>query len=838
MTTLKHRSPWLAALGLAASLTLWASPVRAGEIAFAAARIFDLGDGPAATGDIDGDGDSDIVGAKETGSNGTSLLLLLNDGKGNFISTPSISLTAQVSSVALADVDGDRDLDLIAAVSNANTIQVFKNNGNGTFAAPQSFASGGNSSFLVLADLNGDNNLDIAAVNPSSNTVSVLSGSGTGSFAGAINFAVGTGPSSLVAGDFDGDGDRDLATANTGSNNVSVLKNDGKANFTTAQTLIVPGSPTTLTTGDLDGDGDLDLAAGIGNNVPYEIKRSVSVLTNSGSGNFAVSGNIAIYGPASAVVAGDIDKDGDLDLIVGSSAFSATVYGSSPSSLNVLKNDGIASFTNTQTILNNGSTSTVLIKDLDGDSDLDVVTVGFGSDQVIKNSGDGSFIAALTFGATNNACAIASGDLDSDGDLDLAVVDCGSQGKFGGFDPGFVAVLLNKGDGTFGEPLLLSPGADPRSVVIGDFDGDGDNDLATATYGSVYDFSQSGLYLLLNNGDATFTTQNIAPDNVLTSIATADLDGDGDLDFAAINNTSKKVQIFKNNGNGTVGPSSSFSVGYRPNTIALGDIDGDGDIDIVTDNSKYDSFSIATNNGNGSFAASINRATGDGPVSVTLADIDNDGRLDLVSANANSEDVTVRLNLGDLSFATAQNFATGVGARFVRTGDFDADGNVDIVTVNGSDSVSVLANSGDSTFKPAQNLAVGSSPPVAAVPADLNGDGKLDLATANFISPPFTTNSDTLSILLNTTLRQTAPTITAISPRQGPVGTRVTITGTGFSGTTAVVFRGRLRPIVKARFTVISDSEIQAIVPKGAATGRIAVITPAGTAVARFVVTP
>ena len=314
-------------------------------------------------------------------------------------------------------------------------------------------------------------------------------------------------------------------------------------------------------------------------------------------------------------------------------------------------------------------------------------------------------------------------------------------------------------------------GSQPRSVALGDVDGDGDLDLLTANIGN------NNVSVRLNDGSGNFTAPATNPDLAVgdspQSVALGDVDGDGDLDLLTANSGSNTVSVQLNDGSGnfTDHPTNpALAVGDSPQSVALGDVDGDGDLDLLTANANSANVSVLLNDGSGNFtppATNPNIPVGDSPQSVALGDVDGDGDLDLLTANSGSNTVSVRLNDGSGNFTdhpTNPDPAVGNGPRSVALGDVDGDGDLDLLTTNAfSDNVSVLLNDGSGHFtdhptNPNPNLPVGSSPYSVAL-GDVDGDGDLDLLTANF-------GSDNVSMLLNQSL---APTIIGFNALDNPV---------------------------------------------------------------------
>ncbi|MFY8004907.1 MAG: FG-GAP-like repeat-containing protein, partial [Chitinophagaceae bacterium] len=208
-----------------------------------------------------------------------------------------------------------------------------------------------------------------------------------------------------------------------------------------------------------------------------------------------------------------------------------------------------------------------------------------------------------------------------------------------------------------------------------------------------------------------------------------------------------------------------FTTGFNPYFVAIGDLDGDGKPDLAVANifsnnvSVYRNTSTSGSIGAGSFAAKVDFATGSYPNSVAIGDLDGDGKLDLAVANQNSNNVSVFRNTstsGSIdvsSFAAGVDFATGTNPVAVAIGDLDGDGKPDLAVANfslnlSSNSVSVYRNTATSgsissgSFAAKVDFATGDGPRSVAI-GDLDGDGKPDLVVANAFS-------NTVSVYRNT----------------------------------------------------------------------------------------
>lgn len=331
------------------------------------------------------------------------------------------------------------------------------NFGPGTDPAADYYPAG-----LAMGDVDDDGDLDILIANYSpAGTVSVRLNEGSGTFSGNQNVPVGSLPISVLLGDVDGDGDLDLLTANVNdisrSSTVSVRLNNGRGTFTGTQDVPVGISPASCALGDIDGDGDLDLLVPNGGNNPGS--STVSVRLNSGNGNFSGNQEVSVGSFPSSIAVGDIDGDGDLDLVVTSDV------------VNVRLNDGQGSFTNSPDVSVGAHPGSVVLGDVDGNGALDLVTANlYGASVSVRlNTGTGTFTGSQDVSVGSRPTSVALGDVDSDGDLDFVAANENN---------GTISVRLNTSSGSFGGSQEVAMGRSTGSVTLGDVDGDGDLDLA------------------------------------------------------------------------------------------------------------------------------------------------------------------------------------------------------------------------------------------------------------------------------------------------------------------------------------------------------------------------
>ena len=265
------------------------------------------------------------------------------------------------------------------------------------------------------------------------------------------------------------------------------------------------------------------------------------------------------------------------------------------------------------------------------------------------------------------------------------------------------------------------------------------------------------------DGGPTACTGTLVPGNLPLpatgnrpiSAASGDLNGDGKLDIVTANFDSATVSVLIGKGDGTFAAKVDYPTGNSPHSVVLGDLNGDGKQDLVVANDGSATVSVLIGKGDGTFAAKVDYPAGDRATSVALGDLNGDGRPDLIVANLiptgsvfDPQTVSVLLGTGDGRFAAKVDYPTGGEPLSIALGDLNGDGKLDIVTANWygpgdwHGSVSVLLGKGDGTLAANADYAAGDGTSSVAL-GDLNGDGKLDVVAAN-------ANEETVSVLLGT----------------------------------------------------------------------------------------
>lgn len=491
--------------------------------------------------DVDGDGDVDAMIVA-----GGQVVLLRNGGAATFARQAQAgSLIGTIDGTLVSDIDADGDPDFIAGAN------LFENDGTGTFTATTAtrFPQGSATNPTAAGDFNGDGLLDIVGGPEPEIWIQDAAGVFSPVALPRATPSVWT----YAALDVDRDGDLDLVAGNIGSAPTSLL-NDGNANFVLRRTLLpFAHEVDLLETVDIDGDGDLDVIA---DHHHLGMPRLLLSVGQPDLEDAAVPTLGEFVGQARVATTGDVDGDGDLDVVL-SEAGEVRLY----------RNDGASRLRLVPGAIPRGfHWRDVRLGDLDGDGDPDLLA-GF---TVLENTGHGSFEFRTNLGITSEATLLY--DLDGDGDLDILAERW----------------YRNDGSFTFIAQAAVWNTPEMSDLELADFNGDGIDDLFVASYGS-----QDRLFLRTAGG--AFTEVPF-PGSINTLAATAvDYDHDGDVDLVLGHRwwTSYPeywvgTRVFDNDGTGTFTDRTSavfggvIPFGDFP-LVADFDLDGDRDILVTGD---------------------------------------------------------------------------------------------------------------------------------------------------------------------------------------------------------------------------------------------------------------
>ncbi len=333
--------------------------------------------------------------------------------------------------------------------------------------------------------------------------------------------------------------------------------------------------------------------------------------------------------PTLSVALGDVDGDGDLDLVAGNDGQANRLY------LNNGTADPFSGVSGSDVSADSHNTTSVTLGDMDGDGDLDLVAGNNNqTNRLYLNNGTASPFSGVSgsdiSADTHHTFSVALGDVDGDGDLDLLVGNTNQANR----------LYLNNGtaspfSGVSGSDISADTHA-TTSVTLGDLDRDGDLDLMAGNWGQA-------IRLYLNNGTATpfsgVIGSEVSTDTYeIGSVVLGDVDSDGDLDLVAGKEGGNRLYL----NNGTASPFSGVSGSdisadaYSTKSVALADVNGDGDLDLVTGNFGQTNR-LYLNNGvtrplRGIIGSNIS-ADAHATYAVALGDVDRDGDLDLVAGN-------------------------------------------------------------------------------------------------------------------------------------------------------------------------------------------------------------
>ena len=330
----------------------------------------------------------------------------------------------------------------------------------------------------------------------------------------------------------------------------------------------------------------------------------------------------------------------------------------------------------------------VVVADFNNDGKQDIATTGFALGYVSIRLGDGSggftSPAVPEVQVNKGPYSMAVADFNGDGMADFATADSASVS---------VSIRLGDGNGGFTPAAMPSIEVDgsPRSIAIADFNNDGKQDFATANSVS------ANVSIRLGDGTGGFLSPlqsevELGFGNNPRSVAIGDFNGDGRQDFVAANFNSNSVSIGMGNGSGGFAPPAGplVTVGNAPQTVAIGDFNNDGKQDFATASSSASTLSLRLGTGSGGFTApgysEVN--VGTTPLSVAVGDVNGDGIQDFVTANDGSDNFSVRLAAcSPFTLGGTVTYGNALGAptppRFVSNVTMTATGFATVLTTTG-----------------------------------------------------------------------------------------------------------------------------------------------------------
>jgi hypothetical protein len=741
----------------------------------------------AVIGDLDGDQDPDIITQDDEymysiGPDNKEIHIYLNDGKGNFSeSANSIDIEKREtdSHSALADVDGDQDLDYLL-VGDGETY-LFLNDGKASFTRANAGLPDTDDGRAAFGDIDNDYDQDLVLTGVDQNdqlTTKVLINDGQGNFTDASAGLDGVTGGGLALADFDQDGNLDIVANGTGDDNAPYMflyYGEGDATFPESANSFYYLEDGTVSAGDVDNDGDPDLL--ISGYYDYDYGHLTFLYKSSGDRNFELSYDTfaGIGGREypeydfTQSAMNDIDGDGDLDIVL-----------SGPDIAKLYVNDGTGDFHSVESALIEG-TNFAGVTDIDGDYDNDIILGRYSGINIYPNRSiqttpnrKPTFLEtppskSVAVAGDNYYSNAAAGDPDGDSltfslSGDTSIENFTYKDSLIGtaeisFQPDRDQVGVSKeftletSDGSLSENTSfeiiipeyfyyhekdLSHAHHQMPAGTADLNNDGYLDVVSVEEIS-YDSDSTVVYI--NNGDGTYTQRDKRYGMVrIGAMAFGDINNDGyqDMLISGESDDQNVTRLYQGDGNGDFTKMDTDLTGFSFASNAIHDLNGDGNADIfISGNtaSSETSPNIETHiyfgDGSGSFTQSDNDISGHGEVA--FADVDGDGDLDYVQTGMNAQRAGVTqlyINDGSGIFSEASDNLTDVRDSDVAFVDVENDGDPDIILsgVNGSGApvTQLFVNDGSGNFSTSTTDLMGVKASQLAV-GDFENDGDKDL---------------------------------------------------------------------------------------------------------------
>jgi hypothetical protein len=600
------------------------------------------------------------------------------------------------------------------------------------FKVGRTYAAGRSPSSLASADFNNDGSIDLLTANSLSGEISVLYGDGEGAFAPPLSISVGQSPVA-AAGDFNNDAKQDIVVGyGNGTRTVAVLFGDGAGNFGAPSAVATIRGVLELATGDFNGDGKQDIASANGD------AATVSFLLGNGAGGFAAPVNVTVASNLSYLAVGDFNGDNVSDIVVAAH-FSDWLVA-------VIPGNTSGVFHTSQVLTATWQPLDVAVGDFDGDSKLDVaVSESFSTPlhgvEVMLGDGAGGLVKKSWNFTGYNPTGIAVADFNADSKPDIAATVT---------DGGVVGLLQNIGGGNFAGVRWFGAGSVPMAIVAGDIDKDGKVDLAVANAGS------GDISVIRGEGGMSLASSKTFTSGV-TDFDVADFNGDNYPDIIVLggggNFFQREVDLYLSDKSGGVQMSAQNIAAQFPSSVLARDFNNDGKQDALVSTTFGRTLSFFPGDGAGNFV-SIKNTTTDGPVTdMAAADFNGDGKLDVALAYdpTASQATKITFMLGDgaggFTVAPTPSITLTAPASSIVAADLNGDGKADVAAALNtplnlqSNNVSVILGDGAGNFAhaPYSPLSAGNGP-VHITAADVNKDLSTDLVV---------TNSQSLALLLS-----------------------------------------------------------------------------------------
>jgi hypothetical protein len=668
------------------------------------------------TSDFNNDGYMDFAMASSD-----SLEIWKGTANNQFVRASTIfhSFSYNLSNLVAADFnnDGNTDIAFVSNFSTASFLQIFLGNGTGNFVSVNATAidNSAGTSNLETGDFNGDGYDDLLFILYSSHKVNVLLGKGDGTFPQKNEVSVFRYIYDLLVADFNGDKILDFACATTNYNSPGVELEFGKKSG--LQILgngseVVRGSTTTSLNNQTDF-GTVSTLNSISKTFRLVNKGTDSVsissitFTGANSANFSVSGvslpylftdtgslffNIICTSSVAGIKSATVHINysdcnaGDYDFAISATSSAVTIPNYPLTTIPVGTNTTISPITGTggitnlsvyttpffKGILNINHTTGVIRVTNAGPAGVYPVTVKYGTNSNtftlnVTHAGCGATLTAGTQIATGNSPNSTTVlDFNQDGKQDIAIARMYENAA------NTIEIKFGNGSGGFPTSFNITTGSAISSIEAGDFNNDGNQDIAAAYY------NQNKIVISYGNGSGGVSTSSTL--NLFShpsDIETADLNGDGFLDLVI--STSTGVGIYSGSSSGTFTSVLGNFMNSGGGRVDLGELNGDGKIDILYSDptSTYSLYKFG--NGDGTFYGGIYLSGFYPQLGVAIGDLDQDGMNEIIAAQPNGNFLPIGLNDGEGFFGNSSSVF--YQASDVAFADLTGDGNPDLLAV-------------------------------------------------------------------------------------------------------------------------------------------------------------
>ncbi|MBK7981841.1 MAG: T9SS type A sorting domain-containing protein [Ignavibacteriae bacterium] len=581
--------------------------------------------------DFNNDGNMDVIAV---GFYLTKINIYLNDGFLNFNEQVIADNVFQVDIIETDDIDNDGDYDIIIGGDALDGFVILFNDGNANFTSSQTLYTWSDlhssaNSCIEVTDLNNDGLKDILT----------FSGAGTGGLYfldGSKNFdqsiiesdGVDIGGDILIS-DIDGNGLKDIIRQHINGRYLSILYQDSLMSFRKEYLELNWDNygRSQLSVGDLDGDEDIDLVFPENGNVDGDLSWFENI-DGKLYRHYLYNEILAVRDPK----IGDIDQDGDLDIVV-SAGDGAINSAFSENEIVLYENQGNDNYIEHRVDDNIGFPYNIELADIDGDNNLDIVSTAHDDNSLYWYKKVGITWVRNTIEANGNqplGCKIA--DIDSDGDLDIVLCSSGDNKVYW---------YMNNGAGTFSRRVVDPNLKKPKAVSVKDLNSDGDNDIIVASADT-----SNTVAFYSNDGNQLFSRTIVYSGQIASDIEIGDWDGNGSDDiFVSFDegdpgNPKRDVALFTNDGQDNYKDSTIAVLEERTSSILLKDIDKDNDLDLILGSVNFGipPLRFIMNNNSSTEIKQISTQA-EQIWGIDASDINNDGNVDIAISDYTSSNL-------------------------------------------------------------------------------------------------------------------------------------------------------------------------------------------------------